>query len=178
GREEEPAAGLPGGREGAAARSLAVEGAAGVGLRPGHRHAQAREAEPRAPAHRAVPVLFRVRLDQVERDDLLRDPHRAEEDWRGARRAGGSSPGEPGHRAGAEGRGERRAARAAAGALQAGYDPARRAPASRTVRRDGDLRLRCRAKERGPGDRAGERAKETGPREGKGNRAWGEGKGK
>jgi ribonuclease G len=38
---------------------------------PGDRDAQAREAEPRASAHRAVPVLFGVRLDQVERDDLL-----------------------------------------------------------------------------------------------------------
>ena len=54
GGEEEPPEGLPGGREGAAARPLAVEGAPGVGFRPGDRHPQAREAEPRAPAHRAV----------------------------------------------------------------------------------------------------------------------------
>ena len=52
---------LPGGRAGAAQGSLAVEGAAGVGLRAGHHHAQAREAEPRARAHRAVPVLLRAR---------------------------------------------------------------------------------------------------------------------
>ena len=83
GREEEPAEGLPGGREGAAQRSLAVEGAAGVGLRPGHRHAQARQAEHRAAAHRSVPVLLRVGVDQVGVDDLLRDPDRDEED-RGA----------------------------------------------------------------------------------------------
>ena len=80
GREEEPPEGLPGGREGAAEGPLAVEGAAGLGLRPGDRHPQAGEAEPRAAAHRAVPVLLGVRLDQVERDDLLRDPDRDEED--------------------------------------------------------------------------------------------------
>ena len=67
GGEEEPPEGLPGGREGAAQGPLAVEGAAGVGLRPGDRHAQARQAEPRAPADRAVPVLLRIGLDQVER---------------------------------------------------------------------------------------------------------------
>ena len=54
----------------AAEGSLAVEGAAGVRLRAGDRHPQARQAEPRAPADRALPVLFRIGLDQVERDDL------------------------------------------------------------------------------------------------------------
>ena len=49
---------LPGGRAGAEEGPLAVEGAAGLRLRPGHHHAQAREAEPRARADRAVPVLF------------------------------------------------------------------------------------------------------------------------
>ena len=45
-----------------------------VRLRPDHHHAQAREAEPRAGAHRAVPVLLGQRRHQVELDDLLRDP--------------------------------------------------------------------------------------------------------
>ncbi len=74
-------------------------------LRPGDRHPQARQAEPRAPADRAVPVLFRIGLDQVERDDLLRDPDRAAEDWPGSGRTGRAAAGEPGYRAGAEGRG-------------------------------------------------------------------------
>ena len=58
GGEEEPPEGVPGGRAGAAEGPLAVEGAAGLGLRPRHHHAQAREAEPRARADRAVPVLL------------------------------------------------------------------------------------------------------------------------
>ena len=87
GGEEEPAEGLPDGRAGAAQGPRAVEGAAGVGLRAGHHHAQAREAEPRARAHRAVPVLRRQRGDQVELDDLLRDPVRGEEDQRRPRTA-------------------------------------------------------------------------------------------
>ena len=49
---------LPGGRAGAAEGSVAVQGAAGVGLRARHHHAQARQAEPRARADRAVPVLL------------------------------------------------------------------------------------------------------------------------
>ena len=73
---------LPGGRAGAEEGSLAVEGAAGVGLRPGHHHAQAREAEPRARADRAVPLLLGHRRHQVELDDLLRDSERGEEDRR------------------------------------------------------------------------------------------------
>ena len=80
GGEEEPPEGLPGGREGAAEGPFAVEGAPGVRLRPGDRDAQAREAEPRAPADRAVPVLLGVRVHQVERDDLLRDPDGTGED--------------------------------------------------------------------------------------------------
>ena len=99
--------------------------------------AQAGQAEPRAPADRAVPVLLGVGVDQVERDDLLRDSDGAAEDGAGSGRAGRAAAGEPGYRAGAEGRGERGAAGTAAGARQAGDDPARRAPASRTVRRDG-----------------------------------------
>ena len=55
------------------------------------------------------------------------------------RRPRRAAAGESGHRAGAEGRGERGAARAAAGARPAGDDPARRAPASRAVRRHGHL---------------------------------------
>ena len=57
----------------------------------------------------------------------------------GARRAGSDPAGEPGHRAGAEGRGARAAARPAADAGQAGHHQARRPPAPRAVRRDGDL---------------------------------------
>ena len=58
---------------------VAVEAAAGVGLRPRDHHAQARQAEPRARADRAVPVLLGRRHDQVELDDLLRDPVRGQE---------------------------------------------------------------------------------------------------
>ncbi len=76
GREEEPPEGFPGGRAGAAQGPRAVEAAAGVRLRPRDHHAQARQAEPRARAHRAVPVLHRRRHDQIELDDLLRDPVR------------------------------------------------------------------------------------------------------
>ncbi len=98
-----------GGRAGAQEGSLAVEGAAGVRLRPGHRHPQAREAEPGARADRTVPVLLGHRRDQVELDDLLRDPERGEEGQSGYQRPPPAAAGESGHRAGAEGRGERRA---------------------------------------------------------------------
>ena len=54
GGEEEPAEGAAGGRAGAEEGPVAVEGAAGLRLRPRHHHAQAREAEPRARADRAV----------------------------------------------------------------------------------------------------------------------------
>ena len=90
-------------------------------------------------------------LDQVERDDLLRDPDGAAEDRRRPGRAGRDAAGQPGHRAGAEGRGERGAARAAAGARQAGHDPAGHAPASRAVRRDGDLIVDARVPEHASG---------------------------
>ena len=89
-------------------RSVAVEGAAGLGLRAGDRHPQAGEAEPRASADRAVPVLLGLRVDQVGVHDLLRDPDRDAEDRSGARRAGSAAAGEPGYRAGAEGRGAAR----------------------------------------------------------------------
>ncbi len=79
-----------------------------------HHHAQAREAEPRAHADRAVPVLLGERRDQVQLDDLLRDPGRGAEDRPRAGRPGRGAAREPGHRARAEGRGERRAARAEA----------------------------------------------------------------
>ncbi len=62
-----------------------------------------------------------------------------EEDWLGARRQGRHPARQPGHRAGAEGRGKRGAAGPAADARQAGHHQARHAPASRAVRRDGDL---------------------------------------
>ena len=67
GREEEPAEGLPDGGAGAAQGSVAVEGTAGLRLRSRDHHTQARQAEPRARAHRAVSVLRRERRDQVER---------------------------------------------------------------------------------------------------------------
>ena len=43
--------------------SLSLESAAGVGLRSGDRDAKAGQAEPRAPAHRAVSVLLGIRVD-------------------------------------------------------------------------------------------------------------------
>ena len=52
------------------------------GLRAGHRHAQARQTEPGAPADRALSLLLGFGLNQVELDDLLRDPHRDAEDRR------------------------------------------------------------------------------------------------
>ena len=57
----------------------------------------------------------------------------------GARRAGSHRPGQPGHRARAQGRGAGAAAGPAAVAGEAGDDQAGRAPASRAVRRDGDV---------------------------------------
>jgi hypothetical protein len=45
------------GGAGAAEGPRAVQGRAGVGLRPDHHHAQAREEQPGAHADRAVPVL-------------------------------------------------------------------------------------------------------------------------
>ena len=152
GREEEPAEGLPGGREGTAEGPLAVEGDSGVGFRSGDRHPQARQAEPRAPAHGAVPVLFGVGVDQVQLDDLLRDHDRTEEDRVGARRAGSHRPGEPGHRPRAQGRGTDAAARLAAVTGEVRDHQAGRPPAPRAVRRDGDLtkaqgsRLRAQAR--------------------------------
>ena len=142
GGEEEPAESLPGGREGAAQGSLAVEGLAGVGLRAGDRDPQARQAEPRAPADRALPVLLGIGVDQIERDDLLRDSVGAAEDRPGSRRTGRCPAGESGYREGAQGRGTPDLPRSAAFARQAGDDPAGRTPPSRTVRRDGDLESR------------------------------------
>ena len=54
GGAQEPPEGLPGARAGAEEGPVAVEGDSGLGVRAGHRHAQAREAEPRAPADRPV----------------------------------------------------------------------------------------------------------------------------
>ena len=93
---------LAGGRAGAEEGSVAVEGAAGVRLRPGDHHAQAREAEPRARDDRAVPVLLGHRRDQVELDDLLRDPERGPEDRPRPERPPPAAAGQPGHRAGAQ----------------------------------------------------------------------------
>ena len=101
---------LPGGRAGAEKGSIAVEGAAGLGLRAGDHHAQAREAEPRARPHRAVSVLLGHRCHQVELDDLLRDPERSEEGRPGSERPPAAAAREPRYRAGAEGRRERGAA--------------------------------------------------------------------
>ena len=99
------------GRAGTAQGSLAVEGAAGLGFRAGDHHAQARQAEPRARADRAVPVLLGHRRHQVELDDLLRDSDRGEEDRPRPRTATRAAAGQSGHRPRAEGGGERRAAR-------------------------------------------------------------------
>jgi ribonuclease G len=65
----------------------------------GDHHAQARQAEPRARAHRAVPVLRRQCGDQIELDDLLRDPVRGEEDQRRSQRPEPDPAREPRHRA-------------------------------------------------------------------------------
>ena len=59
------------------ARPLTVEGDSGLRVRAGHRHAQAREAEPRAHADRPVPLLLGHRDGEVDGDDLLRHPDRA-----------------------------------------------------------------------------------------------------
>src|SRR4029453_2586632 len=95
GREEEPAEGLPGGREGASPGSVAVEGAAGLGLRAGHRDPEAGQAEPRAPADRTLSLLLGLRLDQVRVHDLLRDPDRDAENRSGARWTGSDPEGDP-----------------------------------------------------------------------------------
>ena len=84
--------------------------APGLGLRPGHRHAQAREAEPRARAHRAVPVLLGHGRHQVDLDHLLRDSLGGEEVRRRLERPRRRAAGEPGDRARAQGRGARGAA--------------------------------------------------------------------
>ena len=76
GRAEEPPEGVSGGGAGAQEGPLAVEAAPGVGLRPRHRDPQTREAEPRAGADRAVPVLLGHGRHQIDLDDLLRDPVR------------------------------------------------------------------------------------------------------
>ena len=109
-----------------------------VGLRPDRRHAQAGEAEPRARAHRTMPVLLGQRRDQVELDDLLRDSVRGEEAEHGSQRPRRRAAGEPRHRAGVEGRGERGPAGLAADARPADYAQAGRSPAPRTVRFDGN----------------------------------------
>ena len=62
-----------------------------LGLRPDHHHAQAGQAEPRARADRALPVLLGLGRHQVELDDLLRDPGPGAEARRRDRRARGSS---------------------------------------------------------------------------------------
>ena len=109
---------LPGGRAGAEEGPLAVEAAPGLGLRPRHRHAQAREAEPRARADRAVPLLLRHRRHQVELDDLLRDPGRGEEDRRRAQRPRRGAARQPRDRARAQGGGAGGDGRPEAGARQ------------------------------------------------------------
>ena len=116
--------------------SLAVEDAAGLGLRARHPDAQAREAEPRARADRAVPVLLGHRHHQVELDDLLRDSVGSEEDRRRPQRRRSRPARQPGDRARAEGRGARGDGRPEAGARQGRDYPAGYAPAPRAVRSD------------------------------------------
>ncbi len=60
------------------------------------RHAQAREAEPRAPADRPVPLLLRHRDGEVHRDHLLRHPVRAAQGEHRAERARRAAAREPG----------------------------------------------------------------------------------
>ena len=71
---------------------------------------------------RTLPVLLGLGVDQVELHDLLRDHDRAEEDWVRTGWPRRHRPGEPGHRACAQGRGTGAAARPAAVAGKAGDD--------------------------------------------------------
>ena len=116
---------------------VAVEGAAGVGLRPGHHHAQAREAEPGARADRACPYCAGSARDQVELDDLLRDPVRGEEDQRRPERPEPGAAGEPRHRPGAPRRRARGVQGPEAVARPGDRRQARRPAPSRAVRPDG-----------------------------------------
>ncbi len=117
----------------------AVQGRAGLGLRPDHHHPQAREEQPGAHADRAVPVLFGHGHHQDQRDDLLRHPDRGEEGQRRSRRLQPGAAREPRNRPGAE----RREPRGFQGTRDhrgpAGDCPPRRAAAPRTVRFDGYL---------------------------------------
>ena len=121
---------------------VTVQGAPGLGFRPGDRHPEAREAKSRARPHRAVPVLFGRGDDQVELDDLLRDPvgdqkGRHRHGWRGR-----AATGQSGHRTGAQ-RGRARGAEGSAEPARQGHHrQARRPPASRAVRRDVDRGVR------------------------------------
>ncbi len=155
GGEEEPPEGVRGGGAGAAQGPRAVQGPPGLGLRPRHRDAQAREAEPRARSDRALPLLLGRRHHQVERHGLLRDPVRGEEGQLGPRRPRRAAPRQPRHREGPAGRGARRAARSEGAAAARRDRQARRPPASRAVRRDVDWGLgrnrKGRAPHRGPG---------------------------
>ena len=111
GGEEEPPESVPGGGAGAAQGPRAVEGPPGIGLRPRHRHAQARQAKPRTRADRALPVLHRRRHHQVERNGLLRDPVRSEKGRLRPRRPGRAATRQSGYRARVAGRRERRVER-------------------------------------------------------------------
>ena len=98
-------------RAGAAPRSLALEGDPGLRVRADHRHPQAREAEPGAPAHRSVPVLLGHRHGEVDGDDLLRHPVRAAQGDERAERPRRPAARQPGDRQVAAGRGAERAPR-------------------------------------------------------------------
>ena len=107
-----------------------------VGLRPRHRHAQARQTEPRAGADRAVSLLLRHRDHQIDLDDLLRDSVRSEKNRRRPERRRSRPAGQPRDRARAEGRGARGHGRSEAGARQGRDHPAGYPPAPRAVRSD------------------------------------------
>ena len=86
------------------------------------------------------PVLLRVGIDQVQFDDLLRDPDGAEEDRQRPRRAGGHPSSQSRHRPRAERRGERRPSGDGPGAREARDAASGHAPPSRAVRCDGDMK--------------------------------------
>ena len=118
---------------------VAVEAAAGLGLRAGDHHAQARQAEPRARADRAVPVLLRApaRSSRARRS-ATRFSSEVKKVGVGHGRAGRAAARESRHRAGAERRRARSAEGSEAPARQGRHRQTRRPPASRAVRCDVD----------------------------------------
>ncbi len=81
-------------------------------------------------------------VDQVQRDDLLRDSERGQEGGTRSERTPAAAARESRYRAGAERRGERCSARPAAVNRQGRHDQTRRPASSRAVRRHGRLEQR------------------------------------